>query len=103
MQAIGMTPKELSENDDLATALILDPYLGFSTHKMNINYRPSKINKKELKMIVSKFVETQNYEDACYRIMQGDWIPRHIRHSKNKKTQQNLFQHVSNINMKFDI
>lgn len=95
MQSIGMTPKELSENDDLATSIILDPYLGFTTHKMNINYRPTKFNDNILKMIISDFVREQNYEDACRRIMESEWIPRHIKINKNKKKNQNLVQHVS--------
>ncbi|XP_037934875.1 histone-lysine N-methyltransferase Suv4-20 [Teleopsis dalmanni] len=89
----GMTPKELSENDDLATSLILDPHLGFQSHKMNIRYRPLKVDRAQLKSIVDEFIQTQSYDVAVRKVFSGPWIPRSYK-NKSKILLKRLHDHI---------
>lgn len=93
-----MSAKELSDNDDLATALVLDPILGFQSHKMNLRFRPLRANRDELKAIVEQFVRDQNYEAAYGKLIKGEWIPRTVTH-KSKVAHRKLQAHVSKKNI----
>ncbi|XP_047436404.1 histone-lysine N-methyltransferase KMT5B [Mugil cephalus] len=89
----GMTAKELCENDDLTTSLILDPYLGFQTHKMNTRFRPIKGRQEELKDVIERFKKHDNLEKAFRALTSGDWSRNLFLHKT--KAQEKLFkQHV---------
>ncbi|XP_062274711.1 histone-lysine N-methyltransferase KMT5B [Scomber scombrus] len=89
----GMTAKELCENDDLTTSLILDPYLGFQTHKMNTRFRPIKGRQEELKEIIERFKKHDNLEKAFRALTSGDSSRNLFLHKT--KSQEKLFkQHV---------
>ncbi|XP_036619413.1 histone-lysine N-methyltransferase KMT5B isoform X2 [Trichosurus vulpecula] len=112
----GMSAKELCENDDLATSLVLDPYLGFQTHKMNTSafpwrssrhftksdscphthparFRPIKGRQEELKEVIERFKKDEHLEKAFKCLTSGEWA-RHYFLNKNK-TQERLFkEHV---------
>ncbi|CAB1313836.1 unnamed protein product [Coregonus sp. 'balchen'] len=89
----GMTAKELCENDDLTTSLILDPYLGFQTHKMNRRFRPIKDRHRHLKEVLESFKKHDNLEKAFHALTAGDWLRHHFPHKT--KAQGKLFkEHV---------
>ncbi|GAA6065989.1 histone-lysine N-methyltransferase KMT5B-like [Tachysurus ichikawai] len=89
----GMTAKELCENDDLTTSLILDPYLGFQTHKMNTRFRPIKGRQDELKEIIESFKKHSDMEKAFEALTCGDSSRNHLL-SKTKAQEKLFKQHV---------
>lgn len=66
----SITPEELCVFDDLATALIIDPYLGFATHKMNVKHKVPKFPATPFRDIVLQFkCNKSSYEEAYEKIM----------------------------------
>ncbi|KAK3103270.1 hypothetical protein FSP39_018014 [Pinctada imbricata] len=69
----GMTAKELCENDDMASTLTLDAFLGILTHKMNSRHKALKSKvQEELKAAMLAFKKDQNYEKCYSELMSGE-------------------------------
>ena len=83
----NMNAQELCENDDLATSLILDPFLGFTTHKMNTRYRPVKGRTEFILDILDEFLCTINYQNCFVKIMSAEWAQSHFKHKTERQKQ----------------
>ncbi|XP_033123901.1 histone-lysine N-methyltransferase set9-like [Anneissia japonica] len=96
--AVSMSARELSENDDLATNLTLDPYLGFTTHKMNPRFRPVGPKPEVLRDILQRFKKNNNYVEAYERYMSGEWAKVHFLNKSKQQvraTKEHIFRYLA--------
>ncbi|CAL8073072.1 unnamed protein product [Orchesella dallaii] len=89
------TAKELAENDDLATALIVDPYLRFTTHKMKIKYRTpfsSPRKSDSLRSIIDLFIENQDYNETIGLLK--NFLQNNLNCEVNKETWEHIYRYI---------
>ncbi|XP_068584063.1 histone-lysine N-methyltransferase KMT5C isoform X2 [Cebidichthys violaceus] len=88
-----MSVKELCETDDLATGLVLDPLLGFSTHKMNISPPPEIRRWGNLKETLLRFQRTHDFNATFEALTVGEPAGDYF-HALGSHRQELLRQHV---------
>nr|XP_012631030.1 histone-lysine N-methyltransferase KMT5C isoform X2 [Microcebus murinus] len=88
-----VTARELCENDDLATSLVLDPYLGFRTHKMNISPVPPLRRQHHLRSALEAFLRQRDLEAAYRALTLGGWMAHYFQ-SRGPRQEAALKTHV---------
>ncbi|XP_056609096.1 histone-lysine N-methyltransferase KMT5C isoform X2 [Triplophysa dalaica] len=73
-----MSVRELCETDDLATSLVLDPLLGFSTHKMNISPPPEIRRWGYLRETLLRFKRTHDFQVTFDALLDGEWVSEYF-------------------------
>lgn len=87
----SLTASQLCELDDFATMMVIDSYLGFQTHKMNVNFRPIRKYASKWKKAVEKFETTKNYEECFSELTaNNEWYDKYI--SEKAQSQIDLFK-----------
>jgi histone-lysine N-methyltransferase SUV420H len=86
-----LTAEQLCDYDDLATMIVVDTYLGFQTHKMNLKYRATKKHRAKWLSLIEKFIETNDYDQFFTDLLKNNnIIERHFR--DNPLQQQDAFK-----------
>ncbi|KAM5236300.1 histone-lysine N-methyltransferase KMT5C [Ctenodactylus gundi] len=88
-----VTARELCENDDLATSLVLDPYLGFCTHKMNVSPVPPLRRQHHLRSALEAFLKQRDLEAAYRALTLGGWMAHYFQ-SRGPRQEAALKTHV---------
>ncbi|XP_061837367.1 histone-lysine N-methyltransferase KMT5C [Nerophis lumbriciformis] len=88
-----MSVKELCDTDDLATSLVLDPLLGFSTHKMNVSPPPEVRRWGNLKETLLRFQRTHDFQATFEALTVGELAGDYFN-ALGGHRQELLRQHV---------
>ncbi|XP_049643005.1 histone-lysine N-methyltransferase KMT5C [Suncus etruscus] len=88
-----VTARELCENDDLATSLVLDPYLGFCTHKMNVSPVPPLRRQQHLRSALEAFLRQRDLEAAFRALTGGGWMAHYFQ-SRGPRQEAALKSHI---------
>ncbi|CAL8274651.1 unnamed protein product [Lota lota] len=88
-----MSVKELCETDDLATSLVLDPLLGFSTHKMNISPVPEVRCWGNLRETLLRFQHLHDFQATFEALTDGEQAGAYFS-ELGAHRQELLRQHV---------
>ncbi|XP_055001509.1 histone-lysine N-methyltransferase KMT5C [Sorex araneus] len=88
-----VTARELCENDDLATSLVLDPYLGFRTHKMNVSPVPPLRRQQHLRSALEAFLRQRDLEAAFRALTRGGWMAHYFQ-SRGPRQEAALKTHI---------
>ncbi|XP_050176381.1 histone-lysine N-methyltransferase KMT5C [Myiozetetes cayanensis] len=90
--ASAVTARELCENDDLATSLVLDSVLGFRTHKMGVSPLPALRHWPQLRAAIEAFRRRRDLEEA-WKTLSGAWAPAFF-HQRRPVQRAALKSHV---------
>ncbi|KAI7803973.1 histone-lysine N-methyltransferase KMT5C [Triplophysa rosa] len=88
-----MSVRELCETDDLATSLVLDPLLGFSTHKMNISPPPEIRRWGYLRETLLRFKRTHDFQVTFDALLDGEWVSEYFT-GRGSHRKELLKQHM---------
>ncbi|CAI5455894.1 unnamed protein product [Caenorhabditis angaria] len=103
MKSRPMAIQELCDNDDFASSIIVDPVLGFKTHKMHQNYiAPSETTQ----LCCSQFIKKYNYDSDLNSTLNHIFSLDHVKqYVENLKPQEscNFRNHLIRFIMLFNI
>ncbi|CAJ0953064.1 unnamed protein product, partial [Mesorhabditis belari] len=105
----SMSPFELCDHDDTASAVAVDPVLGFRTHKMNVNFIPLSAREQlHCKQIIRDFRDDGIFRNCLQQLYESPFLIKYLqkqspRQASNFKIHLTRFLQMYHIDAGFTI